>query len=278
MANFGHIKNPLTIIAIFSAVSETSGAAVLPFLTPENQNLYIWFLIIFPFFLVSIFFGILNFNHSVLYAPSDFRDEGNFFRGVKTASPAESVAKLEQEVHEIQNNETNDTDQTTSKEIIEELKENPNKTSRDDTFSAKLSRYIFAEDLVINKIQREFGGPIRRDSGFITPRGSLNIFDGIMKDGERYVALEVKYSKNPYISPSIIRKTMDKATTVFNELPEDIRSKFTFLLAIASDSKMPNSSDAIYRIKKIIDYVPFPVEIRIYYISDLEKNDDDHSN
>ncbi len=34
----GHIKNPLTVIAIFAALAEVSGTVVLPFLDKETQH------------------------------------------------------------------------------------------------------------------------------------------------------------------------------------------------------------------------------------------------
>lgn len=52
----GHIKNPLTVIAIFAGIAEISGTIVLPFISEENQATYIWFLMSFPFFLVLVFF------------------------------------------------------------------------------------------------------------------------------------------------------------------------------------------------------------------------------
>ena len=79
MINSGNIiKNPLTIIAIFAGIVEIGSNTVLPFLTPENQSTYIWFLMIFPFILVLIFFYILYNKHHVLYAPSDLNDEKIF--------------------------------------------------------------------------------------------------------------------------------------------------------------------------------------------------------
>ena len=66
MNKFGHIKNPLTVVAIFAGIAEVSGTAVLPFISPANQATYMWFLMIFPTLLVAIFFLTLNFNHTVL--------------------------------------------------------------------------------------------------------------------------------------------------------------------------------------------------------------------
>jgi hypothetical protein len=76
----GLIKNPLTIIAIFAGIAEVSGTTVLPFISDSNQSLFIYFLMVFPFLLVIIFFSTLNFNNKVLYAPSDYKDESNYFK------------------------------------------------------------------------------------------------------------------------------------------------------------------------------------------------------
>ena len=40
----GTVKNPLTIIAIFAGIAEVSGTVILPFISQENQGLYVWFL------------------------------------------------------------------------------------------------------------------------------------------------------------------------------------------------------------------------------------------
>jgi hypothetical protein len=79
----GLIKNPLTIIAIFAGIAEVSGTIVLPFVSPTNQQLFIWFLISFPSLLVITFFATLNFNNKVLYAPSDYKDEANYLTSNK---------------------------------------------------------------------------------------------------------------------------------------------------------------------------------------------------
>lgn len=66
--------NPISIIAMFSALCEASATTVLPLLDEENRQIYIWFLIAFPSTLVILFFLTLNFNSRVLYPPMD-RDE-----------------------------------------------------------------------------------------------------------------------------------------------------------------------------------------------------------
>ena len=73
-----NIKNPLTVIAIFAGLTEVGGTVVLPFLTDANQSTFMWFLILFPSALLLLFFLTLNFNATVLYAPSDFQEDSSY--------------------------------------------------------------------------------------------------------------------------------------------------------------------------------------------------------
>ena len=73
-----NIKNPLTMIAIFASLAEVGGTIVLPFLTDNNQTTFMWFLILFPSFLLVIFILTLNFNPTVLYAPSDYKEDSSY--------------------------------------------------------------------------------------------------------------------------------------------------------------------------------------------------------
>lgn len=84
------ISNPMTVIAIFAALSETSAAVSLPFLDNNQREIYVWFLISFPFYLLFLFFLTLNFNHRSLYAPSDFDKEENFIKIIDGAERSES--------------------------------------------------------------------------------------------------------------------------------------------------------------------------------------------
>ncbi len=77
------ITNPMTIIAIFALISETSAAISLPFLDGEDRQTYLWFLISFPFYLLFLFFLTLNFNYRSLYSPSDFSDDKAFLKNLE---------------------------------------------------------------------------------------------------------------------------------------------------------------------------------------------------
>lgn len=78
LEKIGHIKNPLTVIAMFAGIAEVSGAVVLPFIDTSIQEQYVCFLMGFPCLLVALFFITLWYKHFVLYAPSDFKEDQNF--------------------------------------------------------------------------------------------------------------------------------------------------------------------------------------------------------
>jgi hypothetical protein len=83
MKTFKKISNPLTIIAIFAGLAEINGTVVLGLVPEDLQIVFIWFIILFPTFLVLIFFSILNWNPKVLYAPSDFMKDENFLANIQ---------------------------------------------------------------------------------------------------------------------------------------------------------------------------------------------------
>lgn len=74
----GHIRNPLTVIAMFAGIAEVSGTVVLPLLIEPIQATYVWFLMSFPCMLVLVFFLTLWFKPTTLYAPSDYKTDESF--------------------------------------------------------------------------------------------------------------------------------------------------------------------------------------------------------
>src|SRR5262249_16882702 len=102
--NIKAVNNPLTIIAIFAALAEIAGTIAIKLVAPELQYIFIWFVMIFPILIVVLFFVTLNFNPKVLYAPSDFKDEGNFLHthGVDKISNNLEGIKRELETAKVQ--------------------------------------------------------------------------------------------------------------------------------------------------------------------------------
>ncbi|WOL29091.1 hypothetical protein [Pseudomonas fragi] len=71
------INHPLTVIAVFSMLTEASAAVSLPYIDSEHQKIYVWFLIVFPSLLITLFFLTLNFNNKTLYTPADLSKAQN---------------------------------------------------------------------------------------------------------------------------------------------------------------------------------------------------------
>ena len=80
------INNPLTVIAVFSLLTEASAAVSLPYIDSEHQKAYVWFLIIFPSLLITLFFLTLNFNNKTLYTPANLSKAVSTHEGT-TCSP-----------------------------------------------------------------------------------------------------------------------------------------------------------------------------------------------
>jgi hypothetical protein len=85
------ITNPMTIIAIFAVLTEASATVSLPFLDDDDRDVYVWFLISFPFCLIFLFFVTLNFNYKSLYAPSDFEKGEDFIKIIDDAARPKKV-------------------------------------------------------------------------------------------------------------------------------------------------------------------------------------------
>lgn len=81
----------MTVIAIFATLSETSAAISLPFLENTEREVYVWFLISFPFYLLLLFFVTLNFNYRSLYAPSDYEKGEHFINALDSPERAETA-------------------------------------------------------------------------------------------------------------------------------------------------------------------------------------------
>jgi len=82
------VSNPLTLIAIFAGVSESTAVAILPFLAKMGTPLppqIIWFVVLYPVLIVILFFYTLWTNHIVFYAPGDFEKTSDFLEVYKAA-------------------------------------------------------------------------------------------------------------------------------------------------------------------------------------------------
>ena len=250
------ISNPLTIIAIFAGLAEVSGTLVLPFLSGESQELYIWFLMIFPIALVVLFFLTLNFNHKVLYAPSDFQDEDNFLKLFGKPTPDDRLEKLNNEMRS----------EAGSDEIEgEENSKSPDLEYRSIIRRSAASTHYLAEELVITKLSKEFD-EIEKEVMLRSGKSQF-LFDAIgKKDGNVY-AIEVKYIKDSS-SLKNVRSSLVKIQKTFRELP-DI-GRMTLLLAIATDLEGTQLEEFTKEVERTSVTFMHPQQVRVFNLKSLE--------
>jgi hypothetical protein len=82
----GLAKNPLGVIALFIVLVYGLAALVTAFgsvLSAAERLPLVWFLVLFPLLVLAVFGWLVCWHSEKLYAPSDFRDEGNFLRTLR---------------------------------------------------------------------------------------------------------------------------------------------------------------------------------------------------
>ena len=275
----GPIKNPLTIIAIFAAIAEISGTTVLPFIAPTSQATYVWFLIVFPILLIVLFFATLNFNHKVLYAPSDYQNEDNFLRSLPRATIAEKVLKIEAEIAEEAAAEQSVSGAERSPPKITDepatIEGSPISYQRLVRRSAEAT-YMLVEELVFRKLSREFSAEIQRGVRLGSP-GARYIFDGIVHDRGVTTVIEVKFFRHAPISNNQInqlRQSLKRIQESVQLLPTEQSVSLRVLLIIAGDEDNAFEGRVTAQIDRYRSEFAFPIEVRFYSLTDLEREFD----
>ena len=255
IAKISKVSNPLTIIAIFAGLAEIGGTLVLPFLEVEIQIIYIWFLMLFPVCLVFAFFGVLYTRHIVLYAPSDFKDEGNFISAqtavILKATPAEVRQKAEEQKAE------------------EQKAEEPKAEEPKSTIPRIIRKsYEDIEDSVFLRLSKDYEN-LTRNMVIKSSDDLRFVFDfKASKDNSDYL-IEVVVTKHARL-PSWISDKMLKINYLFNSLQEEQRSKTIFYLIIIEDFEAKNFSDT-YKLKymKILGSLNIKLKVEFWKLSDL---------
>jgi hypothetical protein len=277
----GTVKNPLSVIAIFAGIAEISGAAVLPHIAPENQELYIWFLMIFPFLLITFFFITLNWNYKVLYAPSDFENEDNFVN-LQKASYDETFDKLHRETSEIEEQlnsideapiSENDTlqhaDVTELKSEIGKISTNKEREERKEIMrrfhNIEMHELRSLEGLVLNKLQRELDIKIDRDMEFKFGRKNV-VFDGVSRNGDNLTAFEFKKLNKNSLSMNHWNSMIQRWNAFFDSLNNSEKERFSLVFSCVSDEDK-DSMKAL--LEKRMSDLKFKFVTRVYSYEDI---------
>ena len=254
-----HVKNPLTVIAIFAGLAEVSGTVVLPFLQKETQGTYVWFLMGFPCLLVLLFFVTLLAKHYVLYAPSDFRDDKLFADLFVRGSELVRVQKLEEEIAaEAAAEESSELAATGTSSVKEVL-------TRDARGEA-----LVAEQLVLAKLSKDLGLEFERN---VSPLGQPSVmFDAVARTRGRTLAIEVKFTRLGFFPRSYLTRQFDRVQSFTSTLSAIVLDRFQFVFAVAADGNAVNRIASLKEsIEKVASDYPFSTRVEIYNFSDLEK-------
>lgn len=300
-----HIKNPLTVIAIFSAVAEISGTTILPFISTENQSTYIWFLMLFPTLLVIIFFITLNFNHKVLYAPSDYKNETNFLRSFRSATAQEKIEKLKEEIEETEAVEGTGVDSATvmadasitagatvvaEAAVIEAVKKEDAPASPTTPREIKLdlnslpashgrtneerqidvmANYTLAEKLSILKLSKDLDLDFKNDVRFNANGSRPYIFDALAVKSNEIHGIDVKLVLGNLPNIKALFGSLEKMELAILKIKNETSKDFILHYVLVLDKSPINKESFIKDLAySIIDY-PFKVKIHVFTLSDL---------
>lgn len=295
----GHIKNPLTVISIFAGIAEISGTIVLPFIASEHQGTYIWFLMLFPVYLVGLFFATLNFNRTALYSPSDYKDENNFINSTRRATPEELSNKLHQEVKEAEseirdgNLEAKPNDQPGA--VEEESKEAMAATTSETTTerkhvshvehlfpkfqaAAKHTRLIgelaLAETLAINRLIRVKKIPFDRNVSVVLPDNTTATFDGVAMMKDMVHIAEVKFFPSDIVDVTRFHKSMIEAAKANSEMVKHGRKQLKFHAYIVANTSPAQLHRSKAELHMFASRLELPLTVHSSPMSELVKDID----
>jgi hypothetical protein len=232
---------------------------------------------LFPLLLIIFFFITLNWNHKVLYAPSDFSNEDNFVNILKKPTIQETLSDIESNLEEEDNknsvisNESDETKTSKSKKQIGTTKEEREQQTViiRDIQRERMREAQMAELLVLNKLEMELKSSIQREMK-LEVGNSRFIFDGVIQKGSDLTGIEVKYmrTKNAFNS-SMWRHLADRFESLYNSLNESQKQSFSIIFAIVTDS---DSQEIKSFVQGRFKNLNFPVEIRVYDFDSLKKD------
>lgn len=266
----GHIKNPLTVIAIFAALAEVSGTVVLPFLDKETQHVYVWFLMCFPILLVAIFFFVLFKKHHVLYAPTDFKDDKTFTDLFENASSSAKVAKINSEQEEPIQDTTADTQEVQLQPATPPI---PSISAAETLRRSFQGNGLLAEELVIAKLAKDLG--LKFDRNLAVKGQPRLVFDAVATSSDRAVVAEVRFTRQGMFPDQLIAEYFERVKRFSETLPDDLKNKIEFIFALATDTdevaRMKRMEKTIEKIRTHSESYPFKTVVRLFKMQDLER-------
>src|ERR1700730_7907143 len=252
MADFGLAakglgKNPIGVVALFLVL--LYGLASLLFgttgrlLTEQQRWPFIWFLVVFPLVILCAFLFLVVRHHEKLYAPSEYRDERNFFR---QSSPEVQRHRLDEEVQALQTAATNAAESNNQYRPLapEEVRQ---------TVS-------LAEDLGLRALQAELGSSISREVGVEVDGDGWVNFDGAVARGDELIAIEIKPFRGGGFAIHQIEHLLELVSKkIFRRF-----RRVSLILAIVSEASLTADRELEKELHAVIARYSVPASLRFF--------------
>lgn len=266
---------------MFAAIAEISGTTILPFIEPENQSVYVWFLMLFPVLLVGAFFWTLNFNHKVLYAPSDYKDERNFIDPYGKASPEEQDKKLRDEVQELEaetpEENQNQDDNFDGKNTASTKDENTFTRINAFRYRRLMADVTLAEKLAVNRLSKELALNFKTDVRIDLPdlRRAV-VYDALGINDKEVHAVEVKLFKAKRVDPHRFADALEQSEAASRRFEKFDSRDFTLHIFAVMDTSDVEIAILENTLGSFANRYKVKVKIHVTTLNDLQ-NEYQHS-
>lgn len=255
------IKNPLTIIGIFAAISEISGTTVLAFLTEDIQKIFVWYVIFFPVLLVVLFFTVILTKHQALYAPSDFKTDEAFsglIKNVQSQSSLESKNKKRSEIEEIHEDSL-----ISAKTVAEE------KVVYNTLNSTKID-YFIAEELAIKKLSEEYGERFLQEKTFELGGKKYSV-DGLINTPPKLSVFEIKYFPQIDTPSNGIARTYNYFKEIYERIDRSKYNTVVFNIIVVTPVSQPERDELQKKLEYFKQKGDLRININIYDFNTLKQ-------
>ncbi|WLH55599.1 hypothetical protein [Pseudomonas sp. FP2294] len=273
LEKIGHIKNPLTVIAMFAGIAELSGTVVLPFLEKPIQEVYVWFLMGFPVLMIYLFYRTLWRDHTVLYAPSDFQKDESFMQAhFKKYSEGEVDTPFSDISSEVEVFAAKDVEQEPHATESESLTPDPfeppigNVETDGDKRIHVSEKYLLkvSKRRILSRLSRLCHGAYHED---VEPKQLPNVkFDGVVESLFSFcvVGFVRGNDENKYALRDAFSK-MNDARLFWNTLSDEEKSKFSLHVALMRlKGEHPVSERMIKKVQLLKAKFPFKIDVAEY--------------
>jgi hypothetical protein len=260
--------NPLGIIALFIVLVYAFASLVVGFganLEQAQKTPLIWFLVLFPVLVLLVFAWLVSRHHMKLYAPADYRDEKLF---VYPISPEEQRLRLQDEADAIQSVEPS----AGGPEHPQDDKTRPvSSAAAASERNSVVSKYLMAEDLALRQLEGELGLPIERQVEILFSGGRI-MLDGLVRRGDQFTGIEVKYVRIPHPPISLIQAALYRFVSLGSVGATGAKEgSFRFIFVFVAEFAGEELDRFEARTKERFPTTPVTVGWRFYNFDELRK-------